>query len=97
MNTKNELLQLINLAKAETDNLSKSSSYFNLKKDPILTTRDMLDWLERDISQDSNPINPDLIRRFKMQGIAAFKEYENTLLETYINKILNILPLISGK
>jgi hypothetical protein len=96
MQTKDELLRLIRSARAETENLSNKGSHLNLNKDPLLTTREMLDWLEREITQDPTRINPDLLRRFRNQGVIAFKEYENTRLENLINRILELLPHLNS-
>jgi hypothetical protein len=90
-----KILQYIDLAKIEIGKISNSNGYLKINKDPLLTTREMLDWLKKDITENSNNLNPDLILRFKKQGIVAFKEYENTLLEMYLTKIIDLLQTLT--
>jgi uncharacterized protein YicC (UPF0701 family) len=89
-----KILQYIDLAKIETEKISNSNVSLKINKDPLLTTREMLDWLKKEITENSNNLNPNLILRFRKQGVVAFKEYENTLLETYLTKILDLLQLL---
>jgi hypothetical protein len=86
-----KILELIVLAKTETEKISNSNDSLKINKDPLLTTREMLDWLKKEISENYNNMNPDLILRFQRQGVVAFKEYENTLLEVYLTKIIDLL------
>jgi len=87
----NKLIILIDIAFTEINNVVAKSKYFNNDKEPILSTKKVLQLLKEQVKSHPNNINERVLRAMHDLGMSSYKEFENTSLEDAITKITGVL------
>jgi len=86
-----KLLILINIALIEADNTVSRSSYLKVDEEPIFSTKKVLNLLKDAILITSKEIDIRILRAMHDLGMSAYKEFENTSLETAICNVTEFL------
>jgi hypothetical protein len=81
------LIALIDLALLESDNLAGRSKFYHAEREPILSTKKVLNLLRQEIQSSPDNINERLLRAMHDLGMSAYKEFENTPLEEALNSV----------
>jgi hypothetical protein len=85
------LIQLIDIALLEVDNIVAKSKFFRSDEEPILSTKLVLQLLKDRIIQDPHNIDERILRAMHDVGMSSFKDFENTPLENAIMNVTSVL------
>ncbi|MES2112463.1 MAG: hypothetical protein V4577_27140 [Bacteroidota bacterium] len=85
------LIQYIQIALAEADNLVQSSSSYKEGQEPIKSTKKVLCLLMEAVQNDANSIALRILRAMHDIGMSSYKDFENTPLEDALINVTTIL------
>jgi hypothetical protein len=89
---KDKLIGLIDIALKETDKLvSESKVQYRADKEPIISTKKVLNLLKEQIQNNQNPINERILRAMHDIGVSSFRDFENTPVEDAIINVTSLL------
>ena len=87
----NRIIDLIDITLKEADNVASSSKYLHPDKEPIYSTKKVLNLLRGELKNNPQQINERILRAMHDVGMSAYKDFENTSLEEAINSLVEIL------
>lgn len=87
----NKLIVLIEKSLLEVDNVVDKSKYYTYDKEPIVSTKKVLALFKNELQNNPNNINERVLRAMHDVGMSAYKEFENTTLETALDNLIDIL------
>ncbi|MFH1119812.1 MAG: hypothetical protein V1775_08300 [Bacteroidota bacterium] len=85
------LINLIDTALSETDNVVADSLHFKDDEEPVAGTKKVLLLLRSEIQHNPEAIHNRVLRAMHDLGMSAYKDFENTPLEDAIGNVTEFL------
>lgn len=87
----NKLIEFIDLAMTEIDTIGVKSKLYQSDKEPIISTKRVLNLLKDALQKDQTQINERILRAMHDIGMSSYKDFENTPIEDAICNITELL------
>jgi hypothetical protein len=85
------LLAAINTALNEVENLPKRFKSFNVNEEPLQSVLKVLCNLKTQLLENNGQFSINILRAMHDIGVASFRAFENTSLETALDRVIEIL------